>query len=219
MSTLTENHQKMQAFWNSYKFLRLSSLLKFKGSDILQGLNVEDGRPLTVHTRPFTDTLDKHIFGYKDVPLTQFAILSMIDAVCELHRHGIIHRDIKPENVVILDDGHCEVFLRNFDKASSAEDMGASEKGPSSFYRKASNNWHRGSANHDVYSLATILLAWRVGFTVVRGASRNQAAFEAVARNTARDPSLPAGLAKIIERAILPSGELCSAQELAVLAK
>src|SRR5215210_1024054 len=37
-------------------------------------------------------------------------ICSVLEALCEAHRHGIVHRDIKPSNIVISERGQVKVL-------------------------------------------------------------------------------------------------------------
>lgn len=39
--------------------------------------------------------------------LTRRYTAQLLDAVAELHRHGVVHRDIKPANIFLTKSGHC----------------------------------------------------------------------------------------------------------------
>ena len=42
------------------------------------------------------------MFKRRDDEGTHWALLGMVDAVTELHQHGVVHRNLTPQNIVLL---------------------------------------------------------------------------------------------------------------------
>lgn len=122
-------------------------------------------------------------------------ILQVAYALCHLHTHGVIHRDLKPENILISEDGEVKVIDFGIAQLHEEERPRFLHKmigTPSYMSPEQKENPANASFASDIYSLGIIayeLILGKLSYGLVNVSL------------------LPAGLQKIISKAIAVSKE------------
>jgi TolB-like protein len=134
--------------------------------------------------------------------------LQLCGAVSAVHDAGLLHRDIKATNVIRADDGR--VVLMDFGTGRDAGDRAASDLTGTPLY--LAPEVFRGepaTVQSDIYSLGVVLYHLATGAYPVQGATIGDVrhAHERGERRSLRTarPGLPAGLVRVVERAIDPN--------------
>jgi serine/threonine-protein kinase len=144
------------------------------------------------------------------------------------HAQGLIHRDVKPSNVLVhqTDTGEWLAYVTDFGLAMSVEELARTATGSAGTPLYMAPEQARGAteridARTDVYGLgATLyhLLARRPLFVASDTAALlDKIQFEALPSLRSIDPSIPADLARIVDRATRkePGERYATARELA----
>jgi serine/threonine-protein kinase len=127
-------------------------------------------------------------------------------AVAAVHGAGLLHRDIKAQNVMRGDDGR--IVLMDFGTGREIDDHGSDLTGTPLFLAPEVLRGEPATTRSDIYSLGVVLYHLLAGSYPVRARTTHgvRHAHEKGARTGTRTarPDVPAGLARIVDRALDP---------------
>lgn len=139
--------------------------------------------------------------------------IDVLDILVAAHAAGVVHRDVKPDNIFVLEDGTIKLLdfgiarlreVSGFDHHTSTGVMlGTPAYMPP---EQALGHWDRVSAQTDVFAVGATMWTLLTG-TLVHEARTAQELVIAAGTKQARPlakvmPSVPKGLARVIDRAL-----------------
>ena len=208
---------------------RAASSLNHPHILVIHDFGDADGRPFMVTEFVEGETLRERL---RAGPLAIRDALDLIaqvaSALSAAHARGLVHRDVKPENVMIRSDGY--VKLLDFGLAKIAEGGAGAEAvrhtitgmalGTPRYMSPEQALGQPVDARSDVFSCGAMLYEMVAGRAAFEGATP-AGIFDAVLHQsppppTAVNPSVPAALARVIDRALAkaPAARHQSASEL-----
>jgi serine/threonine-protein kinase len=176
----------------------------------------EDGAPFLVmellEGESFDEVLRKSS-GRIDPTRLMHIVYEVLDVLAAAHGAGIVHRDIKPENVFLLRDGRIKVLDFGIARAADARDgttrtqagavMGTVGYMPP---EQARGRWDEVDAQSDVWSVGAMMFVALAGRPLRIAPTPNEelmlAMTEPAPALVSVAPSVPLGLADIVDRAL-----------------
>lgn len=171
-----------------------------------------EGHPYMVAEYVEGETLRTYLFTHAPLPISD--ALNILDQLCQAvqycHEHGVIHRDLKPENILITGSGEVTIIdfgialLRGARRITWAGLTTA--VGTPDYMAPEQVQGKRGDVRTDIYSLGAIgyeLLTQQPPFSGDNPlAVMGQHLYGTIRPVDEVNPTVPAGLAQVIERAL-----------------
>ena len=208
---------------------RAASSLNHPHILVIHDFGDADGRPFMVTEFVEGETLRERLRAGPLAVRDALDLMAQVaSALSAAHARGLVHRDVKPENVMIRSDGY--VKLLDFGLAKIAEGGAGAEAARHTMTGMALGTPRYMSpeqalgqpvdARSDVFSCGAMLYEMVAGRAAFEGATP-AGIFDAVLHQsppppTAVNPSVPAALARVIDRALAkaPAARYQSASEL-----
>jgi serine/threonine protein kinase len=159
-------------------------------------------------------TLEEQLSNPKQLPLQ--VVLRLIQEVAEAlhysHQRGVIHRDVKPGNIMVTEEDHAK--LADFGVAKidlSSLTIAGQLFGTPAYMSPEQLLGGVVDGRSDLFSLGAVLYCMVAGYKPFQGNGASTVTFKVINREplsvTAFDTTLPAGLDRIIRRALAKEPE------------